>query len=105
MAVGDNTETAMDTTPATDYQGEEIYLEYITSGVISTTVVAPMDIDDMRSTLLSKDNKFSKGAVKVYGPDREIMEVRDWVTLVKTPGLRSGGNTRLGTEATVSAIV
>ena len=83
VAVGDNTETAMDTTATTDYLEEEIYLEYVNGGVVSTTLVAPMDIDDMRSTMLSKDKKFSKGAVKVYGPEREIMEVRDWVKLVK----------------------
>ena len=52
----------MDTTAGTDYQGEEIYLEYNNGGVVSTTLVAPMDIDDMRSTILSKDKKILKGS-------------------------------------------
>ena len=42
-----------------------------------------MHIDDMRYTILAKEKKFQKGAVKVFGPDEEIMEVRDWVKLVK----------------------
>ena len=82
-AVADKATDDMEILQASDYQGEAIFLEYINSGVVSTTEVAPMDIDDMRSTLLSKDKKASRDAVKVYGPAREILEVRDWVTLVK----------------------
>ena len=82
-AVADKTNDDMDIIQASDYQGEVITLEYVNSGVVSTTEVAPMKIDDMRSTLLSKDKKASRDAVKVYGPEREILEVRVWVTLVK----------------------
>jgi hypothetical protein len=83
LAVGDDTQSAMDAMAATGYQGQKIYLEYVNGGLVSTTQVAPMGINCMRSTILSKDKKFSKGAVKVYGPEGEILEVRDWVKLVK----------------------
>ena len=68
---------------ATVYQGQNIYLEYVNSGLVSMTQVAPMGINCVRSTILSKDKKFSKGTVKVYGPDGDILEVRDWVKLAK----------------------
>ena len=88
--MGEPTVPARDPTPTQlgapagyEYQDEDLYLEYINGGLVSTTLIAPMSLDDMRSTILSKDKKFSKGAVKVYGPDNVIMEVRDWVTLSK----------------------
>ena len=83
VPAGDPTPTAMGASAGTDIQSENLYLEYVNGGLVSTTLVAPMLLDDMRSTILSKDKKFSKGAVKVYGPDNVIMEVRDWVTLAK----------------------
>jgi hypothetical protein len=82
-AVEDDTHTAMNAMVTTGYQGQNIFLEYVNGGMVSTTQVAPMAIEGMRSTILSKDKKFSKGAVRVYGPEGDSMEVRDWVKLVK----------------------
>ena len=83
LAVEEDTQNKITAMDATAYQGQPLYLEYVNGGLVSTTRVAPMYIDCMRSTILSKDKKFSKGAVKVYGPDEKIMEVRDWVKLSK----------------------
>lgn len=83
VPAGDPTHTEIGAPAGSEYQDEDLYLEYINGGLVSTTLIAPMSLDDMRSTILSKDKKFSKGAVKVYGPDNVIMEVRDWVTLAK----------------------
>jgi hypothetical protein len=81
--VKDDTQKAITAIAATGYQGQNLFLEYVNSGSVWTTRIAPMYIDCMRSTILSKDKKFSKGAVKVYGPEEKIMEVRDWVKLLK----------------------
>ena len=87
LAVEEDTQLALSSMAAAGYQEQNLYLEYSNGGLVSTTQVAPMGINCMRSTILSKDKKFSKGAVKVYGPNMEVLEVRDWVKLAKNSWL------------------
>ena len=49
----------------------------------SVTQVAPMDIADVRTVLLSTKHNFPCDSMKVYGPNGEVMEVRNWVELKK----------------------
>lgn len=57
----------------------KVFLEFNNSGVCSTTEVAPMDIADVRAVLLSKVHNFPQDAMKVFGPNRQVIEVRAWV--------------------------
>ena len=70
--------------PIINYSTEQlITLVFSNSKETVTTHVAPMDIADVRTILLSKLHNFPFDAMKVFGPHGKIMEVREWVELKK----------------------
>ena len=70
--------------PIINYSAEQlITLVFSNSKEKATTHVAPMDIADVRTILLSKTHNFPFDAMKVFGPNGKIMEVREWVALKK----------------------
>lgn len=67
-----------------NYSNEQVVsLVFSNCGETATTHVAPMDIADVRTILLSKQHNFPCDAMKVFGPDGKVMEVRAWVELKK----------------------
>ena len=84
-----------------NYSAEKLVtLVFSNSKETATTHVAPMDIADVRTILLSKLHNFPFDAMQVFGPNGEIMEVRAWWSLRKTYGWRSGARIRPGSAAT-----
>ena len=70
--------------PIINYSAEKlITLVFSNSKETATTHVAPMDIADVRTILLSKLHNFPFDAMKVFGPHGKITEVREWVELKK----------------------
>ena len=67
-----------------NYSDERVVsLAFSKSGETASTHVAPMDIADVRTVLLSKLHNFPCDAMKVFGPEGKVMEVRAWVELKK----------------------
>jgi hypothetical protein len=67
-----------------NYSDEKVVsLVFSNNGETATTHVAPMDIADVRTVLLSKLHNFPCDSMKVFGPKGEVMEVRAWVELKK----------------------
>ena len=80
----DRDSTAIAPELITTYSAHQVVtLAFSNSGETATARVAPMDISEVRTILLSKQHNFPQDAMKVYGPEGKVMEVRAWVELRK----------------------
>ena len=76
----------LNTTPAPEsivnfsHEGD-VSLSFKSGSETMVTQVAPMDIADVKTVLLSKTHNFPCELMKVLGPDGKVMKVKTWVEL------------------------